>query len=72
MLRDDVEHGITYVGANWAFHIKSILESHGLGFIWKSQDIDTVPFSFIKQRIMDNYYQSWYAEINNSRRLFAY
>ena len=72
MLRDDVEHGITYVGANWAFQIKFILESHGLGFIWQSQDIDTVPFSFIKQRIMDNYYQSWYAEINNSQRLSAY
>ena len=72
MLRDDVEHGITYVGANWAFQVKSILESHGLGFIWQSQDIDTVPFSFIKQRIRDNYYQSWYAEINNSPRLSAY
>ena len=72
MLRDDVEHGITYIGANWAFQIKFILESHGLGFIWQSQDIDTVPFSLIKQRIMDNYYQSWYAEINNSPRLSAY
>ena len=42
MLRDDVEHVTAYLGANWAFQIKSILERHGLGFIWQSQDIDTV------------------------------
>ena len=72
MLKDDTENGVTYVGANWAFQIKSILESHGLGYIWQSQNIDTVPFAFIKQRIMDTYYQRWYAEINNSPRLSAY
>ena len=55
MLKDDTENGVTYVGANWAFQIKSILESHGLGYIWQSQNIDTVPFAFIKQRIIDTY-----------------
>ena len=31
-----------------------------------------IPFSLIKERILDSYKQSWYAEINNSRRLQMY
>ena len=44
MLRDDVQNGINYVGANRAFQMKSILESHGLGYEWRSQHLETVPF----------------------------
>ena len=32
----------------------------------------TIPFSLIKQRILDLYKQSWYANINNSNRLVMY
>ena len=72
MLKDDVQNGINYVGANFAFQIKSILESHGLGYVWHSQNLETIPFVFIKQRIIDNYYQRWYSEITNSPRLSSY
>ena len=72
MLKEDVDEGFHYTGLNWVFHIKTILETHGLGYIWYSQNTGSVPFSFIKQRILDNYYQSWYAEINNSHRLLSY
>ena len=30
MLKEDVDNGINYTGLNWAFHIKHILETHGL------------------------------------------
>ena len=63
------ENSINYVGANWAFQIKSILETHGLGYLWYNQNTESVPFSLIKQRILDNYHQTWYADINNSHRL---
>ena len=72
MLKDDANDGLTYIGANWAYQIKSVLERHGFGYVWQSQNIDTVPFNVIKQRILDNYYQRWYAEINNSSRLSSY
>ena len=58
MLKDDANDGLTFIGANWAYQIKSVLESHGFGYAWQSQNIDTVPFNVIKQRILDNYYHT--------------
>ena len=28
-----------------------------------NQNTESIPFSLIKQHILDNYYQTWYAEI---------
>ena len=72
LLKDDANKNMTYNGSNWAFQIKSILESIGLAFIWYNQLEMDIPFSLIKQRIMDMYYQSWYSDINNSNRLITY
>ena len=72
MQKNDAENGINYVGANWAFQIKTILETHGLGYMWHDQNTESTSFSLIKQRILDNFRQSWYAEINNSSRLSTY
>ena len=40
--------------------------------IWLNQDVTSVSFSVIKQRILDVYQQSWYADINKSPRLSTY
>lgn len=72
LLKDDANKNLTYNGSNWAFQIKSILESIGLAFIWYNQLEMDIPFSLIKQRIMDMYYQSWYSDINNSNGLITY
>ena len=72
MLKLDVDNSITYDGANWAFQIKTILETHGFSNIWLNQDVTSVLFPVIKQRILDVYHQSWYADINNSPRLSTY
>ena len=37
--------------------------------MWHDQNTESISFSLIKQRILDNFRQSWYAEINNSSRL---
>lgn len=71
MIKNDANINVTYNGANWATQIKSILETHGFGDIWRNQNV-SVPFLVIKQRILDTYYQSWYAELNNSPRLSSY
>ena len=72
MLKQDADNNITYNGSNWAFQIKSLLNELGLGYIWLQQTEITIPLDLIKQRIFDNYHQSWYSNINNSSRLSMY
>ena len=72
MLKLDADNSITYNGANSAFQIKTFLEIHGFSNIWLNQDVTSVSFPVIKQRILDVYHQSWYADINNSPRLSTY
>lgn len=70
-MRDDANQNITYNGCNWAYQIKSLLESHGLYYLWLDQDT-SASFDIIRNRIYDNFKQSWYANINNSQRLLSY
>ena len=73
MLKNDADNNITYYGLNWAYQIKCILDSIGLSYIWNDQFfLDTVPFTLIKQRLIDMYQQTWYASINNSNRIETY
>ena len=72
MLKQDADNNISYNGSNWAFHIKSLLNELGPSYIWLQQNEFSIPVDLIKQRIFDNYYQSWYSNINNSSRLSMY
>ena len=72
MLMQDLNNGSNYRKLNWAFHIKCILEECGLFYIWQNQFVVHINYHVIKQRILDIYYQTWYTEINNSRRLETY
>ena len=53
MLKLDVDNSITYNGINWAFQIKTYLETPGFSNISLNQDVTSVSFSVIKQRILD-------------------
>ena len=53
MLKTDDDNNISYNGANWASQIKTLLDELGLTYIWLQQDDLTIPFSLIKQRILD-------------------
>ena len=75
LLKSDTDVNNNYTGNNWAYQIKSMLQQHGLEFIWNQQFEIEMPFNIIKQRIFDIYYtlyQRWYSEINNSNRLMSY
>ena len=72
MLREDADSGNSYNGNNWACHIKSLLDSLGLSYVWLQQNEIEIPISLIKQRLFDIYFQSWYSDINNSNRLLTY
>ena len=49
-----------------------MLESLGLANLWQNQGTTDIYLPTIKQRILDQYYPSWYSNINNSQRLSAY
>ena len=72
MLKADVDNNRSYSGSNWAFQIKSILDSIGLSYIWSQQSEIEIPFNLIKMQILDIYKQTWYSSINNSNRLLTY
>ena len=63
---------MVFYGANWASNVKSISDNLELSYMWVQQNEMNIPLDIIKQRIFDNYYQSWYAVINNSNRLIMY
>ena len=72
MLKNDAETNRNYNGKNWAFQIKTILQQHGFEFVWNNQFEIEIPFTAIRQRVLDMYFQKWYSEINNSNRLQFY
>ena len=72
MLRNDAEMNITYAGLNLAHHVKTLLQAHGFNDLRINQPENSIKYETIKQRIYDQYYQSWYSNINNSLRLFYY
>ena len=72
MLRNDADNNISYNKHNWAYQIKSMLQSLGLEYLWSNQQHCDIFLPEIKQRILAQYYQSWYNEINNSQSLASY
>ena len=69
MLKNDCENDNIYNGANWAFQIRHELDMCGFSDIWTNQLLIDIPFEAIRVRILDQFKQSWYAEIINSDRL---
>ena len=69
-MKSDAEMNVNY--KKWAYHVKCILETHGLLYIWLDQDFFDINFDFIKRRILDNFKQTWFSNINVSVRLSTY
>ena len=72
MLKSDADNNYSYNKNNWAYQIKTMLQNLGLGELWTNQQHCDIFFPEIKQSILDQYYQSWYSDINNSQRLASY
>ena len=70
-MKEDADINVSYNDQNWACQIKSILESHGMSYIWLEQS-PNVDFKTIQNRIFDVFKQTWYTKINNSQRLLSY
>ena len=51
MLCDDTNDNTTYSGLNWAYHIKTLLQSISLKNVWYEQNANNANFQNIKQRI---------------------
>lgn len=57
---------------SWASEIKKELNNMGLGNLWISQFERIPQFSVIKQRIRDQYIQTWNASLNSMSKLESY
>ena len=72
MLCNDLNNGKTYNGHNWAFQIKSIIDDLGFSDIWLNQNVYTINISVLKERLFDQYKQTWYNDVINSSKLHYY
>ena len=73
MLLNDSNNGRTYNGENWAFQIKTLLNSLGFSYVWDNQDtLESIPFREIKQRILDQVNQDLLRSLNTSTKLQSY
>ena len=70
MLLDDANNGKT----NWASNVRDLLFDSGLNYIWYQQsEIHTIGFfDVIKNRIKDQYIQSWLSNVEKSEKLSIY
>ena len=59
MLKNDADNNVSYNNNNWAYQIKLMLQNLGLGDLWTNQQHCDIFFPEIKQRILDQRYQSW-------------
>ena len=60
--------------SNWCSRVKQLLQSTGFNYVWEMQDIQNES-SFISafvQRLIDQYIQNWFSEININRKLILY
>ena len=58
MLKTDADNNVTYNKNNWAHQIKIMLQNLGLGELWTNQEHCDIFLPEIKQRILNQYYQS--------------
>jgi hypothetical protein len=73
MLRQDFDNNHHYNKANWAYHVKHTLDELGMSDdVWINQDYISIPIFSIKQRLIDQYVQSWYSAIDTSSKLSYY
>ena len=72
MMLNDIE--ILPNKVSWASNVKSLLESLGLNHAWINQSVGNSKafLSLCKQRLTDQFVQTWQAEINDSTRADSY
>ena len=59
---------------NWLYNVKQMLNNYGFAYIWDQQHVLSIKVFIMtfKQRLLDNFYQSWYADKETSPVLQLY
>ena len=59
---------------SWAKSVKNLLENYGFNFVWVNQGVENEELflSIFKQRVKDNFLQSWNSDLENSSRARSY
>ena len=63
-------HGRNNFHFKWIEYIKSIFDNIGLSYVWNSQSLLMVTDikGYIKQRLTDSFFHTWYSDMSNSSR----
>ncbi len=76
MLKNDADNNISYNNTNWAYQIKTMINDIGLTELWINQDtlqiIIPTYIMTIKTKASDNYYQTWYTDIQKFSKTFLH
>ena len=59
---------------NWLNNIKCLLNDYGFSYIWLNTDNhNLLNFHIVfKERVLDNFKQKWFNEVENSRSVYTY
>ena len=57
---------------NWASNVRDLLFELGYNNLWYNQDNVDICYDILNRRLLDQYYQSWYASITDSEKLHIY
>ena len=56
----------------WGLKVKQLLDDLGFSYLWNNSDITSLQLNLLLGHVYDQYYQSWYAELNQSHKLLYY
>ena len=72
MQYNDVCNGRANIRNNWAAQVKNILDELGFSDVWINQHTILPHIMYLKQRLFDQYKQTWYSNVSQSSKLEYY
>ena len=73
VLHGDVDNvGNITNNKSWAAGVKSLLNDLGFNFLWNNTNVTNIQIEKVSERIVDQYLQSWYSQIDTSSKLESY
>ena len=67
-----LDQNISNIADSWPNKVKDLLYNLGFAYLWNDENVTKLQLRKIEERIYDQYYQSWYAALNISRKLCTY
>ena len=72
MLHNGLSSGLTYSKKNRAYQVKCILDELGFSYLWFNQNCTLSHLALIKNRVFDQYRQTWISTVSDCSKLDMY